>query len=480
MPALYSWSRLGIGRGTGGGAEVFPLAADAGGKFLRSAGGTPFPILGRTSWALIGRTEAEYQAYIDDCVSRGFNTIELSIPHHWPYKYKAPFANDGALLPFTKRLDGSTWTAAQWNWGTQTFTAYTTATNEAPDFTQPDETYWSFSDGLIDYAASKGVLCLVFPCYMGFQGGSQGWAVEMVANGTTKMQTYGTWIGTRWKNKPNIVWMIAGDFGSTPDLFDVNQAAALDAFVTGLSGVTGKASNLYSSEKGSNSTSLSGGSTSDSVINLNGGYSWDGNVSSWCRTAYTEAVGPAYLLEEPYDEEGPDGNNFNPNATQPVRRFQWFGWLSSIGGFVAGNGYVHRFVDYLGHLNTTGTQDNARLAAFIKSIEWWRLIPSGLGGTGTIVTSGGGTTDTDSYVAAACTSLGDLLVAYLGPSSGAPVIDMTRLRGTTTAARWFDPTNGTYTTVSGGPNFVNTGTRTFTKPGTNSAGANDWVLRLDA
>lgn len=55
---------------------------------------------------------------------------------------------------------------------------------------------------------------------------------------------------------------------------------------------------------------------------------------------------------------------------------------------------------------------------------------------------------------------------------------MTKMRGSTTA-RWFDPTNGTYTAIAGSP-FANTGTRAYTPTGNNSAGEADWVLRLDA
>jgi chitodextrinase len=49
---------------------------------------------------------------------------------------------------------------------------------------------------------------------------------------------------------------------------------------------------------------------------------------------------------------------------------------------------------------------------------------------------------------------------------------------TTTRARWFDPTSGNYTTISGSP-FPATGTRSFAPPGANSAGQGDWVLVLD-
>jgi Putative collagen-binding domain of a collagenase len=46
-----------------------------------------------------------------------------------------------------------------------------------------------------------------------------------------------------------------------------------------------------------------------------------------------------------------------------------------------------------------------------------------------------------------------------------------------TTARWFDPTNGTFTSISGSP-FANTGSHSFTPPGNNSAGDADWVLVL--
>jgi hypothetical protein len=189
---------------------------------------------------------------------------------------------------------------------------------------------------------------------------------------------------------------------------------------------------------------------------------------------------PSFLIEEPYDEEGPAELNRNAAATQPVRRYIWWGVLGAIGGYMAGNGYVWPFgAGYSSHLNTVGAQDLGRLNAFMASIDWWRMVPDGLGGIGTLVTAGGGTINTTDYVSAAATALGDLLVAYIGPGhSGSVTIDMTKMRGSTTA-RWFDPTNGTYTAIAGSP-FANTGTRAYTPTGNNSAGEADWVLRLDA
>jgi hypothetical protein len=53
---------------------------------------------------------------------------------------------------------------------------------------------------------------------------------------------------------------------------------------------------------------------------------------------------------------------------------------------------------------------------------------------------------------------------------------MTQLSGPATAW-WFDPSAGTYFTVSGSP-FANTGTLNFASPGNNNDGDQDWVLVL--
>jgi hypothetical protein len=46
-------------------------------------------------------------------------------------------------------------------------------------------------------------------------------------------------------------------------------------------------------------------------------------------------------------------------------------------------------------------------------------------------------------------------------------------------ARWFDPTNGTFTATSGSP-FTNSDSHEFTTPGNNSSGDSDWLLVLQA
>jgi len=446
-------------------AVAFPVKYSSDRHTLVDQNGVPFPILGRTAWFVTSLASADYHTFVDDTASRGYTAIELHVVNHDPRGNHPPFNANGDA-PFLKRLNGSPWSGAL---------TYSNINADAPDFTTPNEAYWSAVDGLLSYCESKGILVFMFPAYVGNQGGDQGWMQEMVANGSAKMQSYGAWIATRYKNQKNLVWMMGGDSGN----FDTAQTAAESGLLNGLNSVAGQQSTLFSAEwtTGSIATDQSSFGTS---MTLNGVYNWNGDINSLSRRAYVRSPTiPAFLLEEPYDEEGPDGNSYNPSAIQPVRRFQWWGWLSTIGGYISGNGYVWPFNSgWQSHLNTQGAQDMARLNAFIGSIPWYNLVPSGLGGMRTLITSGGGSSvSSTDYVTAAATPQGTLLVAYIPPAhSGAITVDMAAMGGPV-RARWFDPTSGAYTNI--GSALPNSGSRSFTTPGNNSVGKTDWVLVLD-
>jgi hypothetical protein len=443
-------------------AGGFPLATEAGRRYLTDKNGRAFPLLVRTLWCIPSLTRAEYQALIDDTAARGFTAIEF-FRHHFHANGRAPFDGEGNA-PFAKRLDGSAWDGTL---------AYGNANSEAPDFTQPNAPYWSNIDDIIAYAASRNLMVLFFPGFSGVIVGLDGWLVEMAANGTTKMRSYGAWVATRYKDTPNIVWMLGGDnslYGET------EFSAAEQAMIDGMLSVAGQQSTFFSNEWQSESIGtdhLAFGR----YINLNGCYSWNGNTASVCRRGYAHTPPtPAFLQEGPFDEEGPDGNSFNPSATQPIRRYSWWAWLSAIAGYTFGNGYVWPMNSgWAEHVDTEQTRHHAVLNRFVRSIDWWTLVPDGLGGIGTLVTAGAGTIDTASYVAAAANPGGTLLVAYVGPGhSGDVTIDMSKMRGSTTG-RWFDPTSGGFQGIGTLPN---SGTRSFAPPGVNAAGDRDWVLIL--
>ena len=444
---------------------VFPLTIGPTSRYLIDQSSVPFPILGRTAWFITSLSETDYKTFIDDTVAKGYNAIEFHVVNHDSRGNNEPFSGNGTL-PFSKRLDGSAWAGSL---------SYGDINDEAPDFSLPNLTYWTHVDALLAYAESKGILCFMFPAYAGNQGGSQGWMHEMVANGSIKMQAYGAFIATRYKTRGNIVWMLGGDYGP----FNLPEELAVEqAMLAGMQSVAGQRSTNLSAEwTGPSIYTNIGDATVLAAGTLQGAYTWQGDVNTYARNGYSHfPVWPTFLLEEPYDEEGPDGNSVNPSATQPVRRFQWWGWLSGIAGYISGNGYVWPFNSgWQAHLNTQGVQDMARLNAFVRWIAWYNLVPSGLGGMKTLVV-GNSSPSSSAYVAAAATPDRTLLVAYVPPAhSGSITIDMTAMSGLT-RARWFNPASAAYTVIG---TFANTGTHSFTPLGNNGTGFTDWVLLLE-
>ena len=449
---------------------AFPLKISKDKRYLVDQRNKPFPILGRTAWFIVSQPDSGYKKFLDNTIAHGYNSIELSVITHWPMGNHAPFNANGEA-PFVKRLNGMDWDGKLF---------YTDPRTQAPDLSTPNENYWKEVDELLAYCEAKGILVFMFPGYVGYSSEKeeQGWMKELVANGI-KTEQYGAWIASRYKNRKNIVWMLLGDKGK----YTEEQANAEAALIRGLKMVEGQQSVQYTAE------SHSGENAADNAqfgheMTLNGCYTWELKVPVpyLARKAYAhEPVMPAFLLEEPYDEEGPDGNNYNPNATQPVRRFQWWGWLSTTGGYISGNAYVWQFVDpiWQQHLNTQGALDMARLNGFIKSIAWWKLVPSGLNAMKTIITNKGNEDSSAAYVSAAAAADSSLLVAYIPPAyTGSIDIDMSVLKGKV-ASRWFDPTSAKYIPVKGSP-LDNKGVHSFTPPGKNSRGENDWVLLLSA
>jgi len=89
------------------------------------------------------------------------------------------------------------------------------AYGEAPftilgDYVRPNEITSHTSIGCLRRAAEKGFLVLLTPSYMGYQGGNQGWYQQMRANGFSRLHAYGRYLGMRYHQLPNIIWMHGG------------------------------------------------------------------------------------------------------------------------------------------------------------------------------------------------------------------------------------------------------------------------------
>ncbi len=172
---------------TSGAASRFPLRVEAGKRYLVDAQGRPFLMHGDTPWTLITQlTETEIDQYLEDRRVKGFNTILIELIENL-YSDNAP-RNVYGDAPFAT----------------------------GADFATRNEAYFSHAEYVIARAREKGMLVLVTPAYLGYNGGSQGWYQEMGQAGNTVLQDYGRYVATRFQAYDNVLWVHGGDY-NPPD-----------------------------------------------------------------------------------------------------------------------------------------------------------------------------------------------------------------------------------------------------------------------
>lgn len=144
------------------------------GRYLQHTNDTPFFWLGETGWLLperLNRDEVDY--YLDHCKRAGFNVIQVQTINGVP----AMNIYGQSSMPF------------------------------GYDFTRINQPgvygYWDHMDYIIDAAAHRGIY-IGMVCIWG----------GLVKAGKMNMEeakAYGTFLANRYKDRPNIVWIIGGD-----------------------------------------------------------------------------------------------------------------------------------------------------------------------------------------------------------------------------------------------------------------------------
>ncbi len=148
-----------------------------------------------------------------------------------------------------------------------------------------------------------------------------------------------------------------------------------------------------------------------------------------------------------------------------------------------GNKYTWSFAPgWESHIDTPGVAQLTIWKDFFAALPWQDLVPdqdhkvvtSGLGTVGGFKTR----VSQSDYCTAAKTADGSFVVAYM-PTARTITVNLASLKAPA-SAKWFDPTNGTYSPIPGGP-VANKGTREFTPPGRTTmateTGFYCWMLR---
>jgi hypothetical protein len=407
---------------SGRAAGPHPLKLGSDHRHLVDENGKPFLLQGDAAWSLIsGLTKEDVDKYLDARRRQGFNAVIVNlIEHH----FNGP-TNRYGEAPFTT----------------------------PGDFSTPNEKYFAYADWVIREAADKGFQVLLAPIYLGYIGTQEGWIKELTAAGPETARQWGRYVGKRYHDFDNVIWMIGGD--RNPD----KARELVDAVADGIRDVDDHRHLMTAHCHPENSAVDQYGS--DGWLDFNTTYTY-GIVHEKVMVDYLRTPPmPFVLIESTYE------NEHNASPVQ-IRRQAYWAVLGGATGQFMGNTPIWLFnPGWEAALNSAGANDMSRLGSLFNSRPWNALMPDE---QHTVVVEGLGEFRGLDYLAAARTADGSTVIAYL-PSRRKFIVDLTKISGKAANAWWFNPRSGDATFAG---QFPTVGKQEFTP-----AEEGDWVFVLD-
>jgi hypothetical protein len=370
---------------------LFPLRVAPGHRHFEDQQGRAVFLQGDAPWSLIvGLSKTAARRYLDARQRQGFNALIVNLIEH---EYNGPENRDGDR-PFTT----------------------------PGDFSTPNEAYFAHADWVLREASARGMAVLLFPMYLGYMDTSEGWYEEAQRNGTWKTRQYGRWVGTRYREFSNVIWMLGGDRAAGNAREEV-RALALglrDSGVTQLVGAHPQPEAVTLDEYG-----FVG-------LDFRTTYTYGIVHRELARDYHASPVMPDVLIESTYEGEH--------NATPlQIRRQAYWAVVGGAAGQFMGNRPIWLFDrGWSEALDSQGAHDLARLRRLVDALPWTTLVPDD---RHEAVVGGLGEQNGLDYLAAARSIDRRVLVAY-APTPRAIEVAPSALAGSTVAGWWFDPVNG--------------------------------------
>jgi hypothetical protein len=433
-------------------APAYPLKLSANRRHLVDQKGKPFLIVGDSPQDLMSRlTEEDAEIYFADRQAHGFNTmgwIDVTCAGRDSPDNKDSSTADG-IVPFTGFVPGGT-------------------DYEHYDLSKPNELYFTRLDHMVALAGKHDMLVFLAPLE------TNGWLPTLRNNGLKSAYSFGQYLGNRYKRFTNVAWISGNDFITWKDPKD---DALEQAVAKGIKSVAPE--QIQTVELNYESSSSFDDPTWIPIIDLNGTYTYSPTYMQMLHSYNQKPTAPGLLLEAHYDQEnvGHPPDYGNPSI---LRREEYWAMLSGGTGQFYGNFYTWSFsTGWKHYIDTWGVKQLTIWKDLFSSLPWYDLIPDqehsvvidGLGTYGDFKTA----VSHSDFCTAASTHDGTLVVAYM-PTARTITVNMAALNAPA-VAEWFDPTDGSYVKVPGGP-VENRGTRQFTPPGKNHDGDIDWVFLL--
>jgi hypothetical protein len=422
--------------------SVFPLGRPAAAqRFLVTSSGAPFFLLGDTAWSLaVSASQSDVTQYLDNRKAKGFNAFSFNA-------IESTFA-------------GGNGNRAPSNWYNQApFT-------NANDFTTVREAYWTNVDFIVQQAAARNMLCLIFPSYEGYGQGNQGWYQQMASQGAAKLRSYGAWLANRYLVYDNILWVMGGDN-------DAVDKTLTKAIINGIRSVTTKW--LFAWHGARNTQALVFWAGDLAWLDLNTIYDSQNNAAANAGAAYGNAtIKPFSRIEDTY--ENPIAGSISPSF------IRWLAWDSvlqggtgAIYGDVAlwrfnGPGVVADTTAWVTAMERPAGSSMKYLRQLCESKSWTNLVPD-------YATRTWMTTGWTGYNLATRANDASFGIGYLNNARQSVTFDLSKLTGPNVLVRWYDPTNGAFV-VDG--TYVATGSHSFARHTPNAEGSSDWALLFES
>jgi len=413
------------------GGGVTPLAVSENHRYLVDQNHVPYLLQGEAAWSLIVvPSDQEVEQYLKNRRDKGFNAVLVELIEH-RYSKKPPL-NAAGDPPFTT----------------------------PGDFSTPNEKYFAHADWVIRKAGEYGSQVLLTPIYLGYVGTDEGWIEELVKLKPEKCLEYGRYLGKRYKDFDNIIWVMGGD-RNPKDVIEKVDLIAL--------GIREFDKRHLFTAHGNSEPSTPEQFGSGGWLDINSSYSCETVHERLFRDYNHQPVLPTFLIESCYEGE------HNSSEVQ-IRRQAYWAVLCGGFGHVFGNNPLWHFEGpslypfegtWQQAMDLPGSQSMMHWGKLFRSRHWFDLLPDQ---KHEVVTAGVGEFLGNDYLAAGRTLDGSTVIAYL-PTKRTIKVDMSKVSGAQAVAWWFDPSSGRVTEAGA---FPTTGILEFTPPA-----EGDWVLVLD-
>ncbi|MFW5760378.1 MAG: glycoside hydrolase family 140 protein [Cyclobacteriaceae bacterium] len=420
------------------------LQVSSNNRYLEHADGTPFLWIGDTAWELFYRLRSsdpdghDIEEYFQDRKNKGFTVIQAVLVDEIDYKTGRGCAENGST-PFVDR-----------------------------DPRERVEEYWQWVDHVVGRAREHGLYMCLLPCW-------GNWVNDQAIFNTDNAYDYGQFLGARFRNSPNIIWMLGGD-----RRVNENQKAIWNSMAASIRSEIGKNHLMTFHPFGARSSSMD--FHYESWLDFNnyqsghqrdGETSWRLAIDDWNKTPAKPTLNsePGYegIVEKFWESCD------NPRFTDyDVRKDAYRSLLAGGFGHTHGHSSIWQMlrpgdtpvacadpaVNWYDAIHWPGSSQMTHVGNLLKSrpAVRWRdesLVVEGMG------------SGSDRMGA----SRGEDFAFIYFPAPMTRMIQMNRISGNRVSCYWYNTRTGE-STLAG--TIDNTGTRSFTTPGNL-----DWLLVMD-